>query len=814
MKNLKNFLLIFLVFQGSIFKMSSQAEGVLKGTVEDERNTGISYVNISVLNADDFSFITGTITEGTGEFSIKTPAAGTYVLRISSIGFEEQTTVPFEVTALDFSINFGVITIEEETTSLDQVTIITERPLITVETDRMVVRVEGTVQAAGNTAYDVMSKSPGVWIDQNGNIQLNGKSGAQVMIDGRLTYLSARDLQTMLRGRSAENIKNIEIISNPSAKFDAKGDAGIININLLKNVNTGLNGSIYTGYEYNGLHSYSSGGNLNYKTGSWNFYTSIDAAGRAHRREGEFRRIFNAEDGNTEFDQDVDEKVNNFAPSFRFGTDYQLNNNHSIGAVVNLSYQEVIHYLTTNSRLTTADPEEDLVIISNNYLERVLENASVNLHYTAELDTLGSSFSADLDLVRINNNEDARYENHYDSITPIREDFTSVLSSENPTRYDIFSSKADYGKHFKNGNKLELGAKFSHLVSDNDLRFFFNEDETLILDLSRSNHFIYEEDIYAAYGNLSTKLGDKLNLQAGLRVEQTIADGISLTLNERMNRSYLDLFPSLFVQHRISENYRVNYNYSRRIQRPDYELLNPFKFYLDPYTWAQGNPLLKPSYTNAFGMIHSFKKLNLSLNYSVTKDFIAEVPVQNVEDNTTIFFRENVDDSKNFSATFMAPLKIMKNWNTSKRATVGYQYFSMEINEETALNEQVFYMLQSTQNLSLPGRYKMEINAAFVGPQAWGLYQSQPQWWVDLGMKKSFLKDKLDLTLKLNDIFRSRWLVANSNRNGNINELKQYPSNQSVGINLRYRFSKGQEVDFQEREIEIEELQRTGQDQG
>ena len=782
---------------------------MLYGIVQDETGVTVPFVNVSVLNAEDLSFVTGAVTGELGKFSIPSPSEGTYVLRISSIGFEEITSASFEVTGPSFSKDFGTLVLKEETTSLDEVIVVAQRPVITVETDRIVVRVEGTMQAAGNTALDVVGRSPGVWIDQNGNIQLNGKAGAKVMIDGRLTYLSARDLQTLLRGMSAENIKNIEIISNPSAKFDAEGDAGIININLIKNINTGINGSVYAGYEFNGLHSYSTGGNLNYKSGPWNFYTSLDAAKRSHRREGEFRRIFNTTGNSTEFDQEVDEKVTSFTPSFRLGSDYEINSTQRIGAVVNLSYQEVIHDLETNSFLSTTDPGDNLRINSNNYLERILKNGAINLHYIADLDSLGSNFSADLDLVRITNTEDARYVNRYDSIAPTKEDFTSILSSENPTRYDIFSAKSDYSKSFKNGNKLELGAKFSHLVSDNNLRFFFNEDKDRIVDPNRSNHFIYEENIYAAYGNFSTKWGEKLSLQAGLRAEQTVAEGVSLTLNQDMERSYLDFFPSLFVQHQVSENYNINYNYSRRIERPDYELLNPFKFYLDPYTWAQGNPLLRPSYTHSWGVIQSYKRLNLSLNYSVTKDFIAEVPVQNVEDNTTIFFRENVDDSQNFSATFMAPIQIVKNWETSNRASAGWQYFSMDLEGQKVENEQVFYMFQSTQNISLPKDYRIEVSAAFVGPQAWGLYQSDPQWWVDLGVKKSFLEDKLDVTLKINDVFRSRWLVADSNIGENINELRQYRSNQSIGINLRYRFNRGQKVDVQEREIELEELERT-----
>ena len=804
-----NLILFLLIFSGSTAKIFPQNEGALTGIVQDENNMAIPYVNVTVLNAEDLSFVTGSVTEESGNFSIPSPAAGIYVLRISSIGFKEITTPGFKITDPSFSKDFGIFVLEEETTSLDEVMIVTQRPIITVEADRLIVRVEGTLQAAGNTALDVMSRSPGVWIDQNGNIQLNGKPGAQVMIDGRLTYLSARDLQTMLRGMSAENIKNIEIISNPSARFDAEGDAGIININLVKNVKKGLNGNIYVGYEYNGLNNYSAGGNLNYRTGAWNLYTSIDAADRSHIRKAEFRRVFNAADIRTKFDQDINEEVGSFAPSFRFGSDYELSHTQRMGAVVNLSYQEVIHDLKTNSFLSTGNSEGDILINSNNYLERILQNGAVNLHYILDLDSLGSSFSADLDLVRIINAQDAGYINHLDSISLKKEDLTSILSSENPTRYDILSAKSDYGKIFRNGNKLEMGAKFSHLVSDNDLRFFSHEDEVRIIDPTRSNHFIYKEDIYAGYGNFATKLGDKLNLQVGLRVEQTIARGESLTLDESMDRKYFDLFPSLFLKHEISENYSVNYNYSRRIQRPDYELLNPFKFYIDPYTWAQGNPLLRPSYTDAFGMIQSYKRLNLSLNYSITKDFNAEVPVQNVEDNTTIYFRDNVDDSQNFSATFMAPLKLTRNWETSNRVTAGWQYFSVYLQDQRVENEQVFYMFQSTHHLALPKEYRVEVNAAFVGPQAWGLYHSEPQWWIDLGVKKSFFEDRLGLTLKFNDIFRSRWLVADSNIGQNINELRQYRSNQSVGINLRYSFNKGQKVDVQERDIELEELDRT-----
>ena len=805
------FVLTLLLLAGSSIEGYSQVSGLLRGKLQDEAGAPIPYANVAVLKAADSSLVTGAVTNEEGSFAIKSPAPGTYVLRLSAIGFRESKTPAFEITKHSFSKDFGTLTLKEEVKTLNEVTVKALRPSITVEADRIIVSVEGSALAAGSTAYDVLAKAPGVWVDQQGNVQLNGKAGVQVMIDDRLTYLSAKDLQTMLQGMSAENIKNIEIISNPSAKYDAEGTAGIININLKKDIEKGLNGSLYSGYQFNRLHAYSAGGNINFKKDRWNSYATVDIAKRAHQRIGEFTRVFNSASSSTLFDQNVREDVRRFAPSLRLGTDVNLSSRHSIGAMVNLSYQVSVHDLRTDTYLLTTVPSEGLFIDADNYLKNIFENRTINLHYLGKLDTIGSTLSADLNLVRLSSMEDGSYLNRYDSLAKDRIDFSQLLTSENPTEYDIYSAKLDYSKSFQKGHKLELGGKASHLISDNAVRFFFNKEKEKVLDPNRSNHFIYEENIYAGYLNFSTSLGNRISVQAGLRAEQTVAKGYSLTENEGMNRKYLDLFPSLFVQQKVSDNYQVNYNYSRRIQRPDYELLNPFKFYLDPFSWAQGNPYLRPMYTHSFGITQTFREsLNLSLNYSLTKDFIAEVPYQNIEDRTTIFKRDNVDDSQNLSATFMAPVKIIKSWDSNNKATVGWQYFSMNMNGQRVENEKVFYVLESTHNILLPKNYLVEVNAAYQGPQAWGLYQFEGQWWVDLGLKKSFLNDQVDLSLSLNDIFRSRWMIGDANLDGNINEVKQYFSNQSIGLTLRYRFSKGGKFELGRRNTSLEEVERAG----
>ncbi len=790
----------------------AQNSGRLSGTIKDEKGEAAGFANVALMQAADSALVSGAVTDINGSFSINTPRKpGAYFLRLSAIGFGQTTTPAFTIPNGDFSKNFGTLTLKEDVQLLKEVKVESMRPKIVNEADKMVVSVEGTALAATNTAFQVLAKSPGIWIDQDGNIQLNGQQGVRVMIDGRPTYLSAKELQSMLEGMSAENIKNIEIINNPSARYDAEGTAGIININLKKNTISGINGSMYAGYNYNGVQGYSTGLNLNYKTGKWSSFGSFDFGRHARFRDAVFTREFNTPESNTTFDQDAREDILRQTPSLRLGTDYDINENHSVGATLNLSQHKSSFDFRTDTYIRNGNSLEDLFIDADNYTENVYKNGTFNLHYMGKLDTLGSSLSADLDLARIDNSGNARFQNSFDSLAPGATDYRSLLTSENPTGYDIYAAKIDYTKALKNKRKLELGAKASRVVSDNELRFFTNLSEGRVADPSKSNHFIYDENIYAAYLNLSTPLSSKISVTAGLRAEQTVAKGISLSRNQETPREYLNLFPSVFVQQNISDNYQINYNYSRRIERPHYEQLNPFIFYLDPNTLVQGNPYLRPEYSHSLGMTHTFKKTyNLMLEYTVTKDFIAEVPVLNEETKITTFNRQNVDDSENLSATFVAPFKIMKNWDTNNNTTVAYQKFSTVLNNRLERNNQLFYLFQSNHNIILPKGFKLEVNAGYQGPAVWGLYRIQSQWWADMGVKKSFLQDKLEASLNVNDIFRSRQLIGGANVGDDINQFNQYFGSRSLGINLRYRFSRGEKFEMKQRNTNLEELNRAG----
>lgn len=788
----------------------AQTEGMLTGTIIDEKSESLGFVNVAVLQASADIVVTGAIAEMDGSFKIKTPPSGSYRLKVSGLGYLPFTTPVFEVTGPAFAKDFGTMQLKPDVKTLKEVTVQAMRPTITTDAEKMVVSVEGTALAQGSTAYEVLEKSPGVWVDQDGNITLNGKPGVMVMINGKQSFLSGKQLQNLLQGMSAENLKDLEIITNPSAKYDAEGTSGIININLKKNELYGMTGSVHGGYQYNRLSTYTSGAELSHKTGKWNTTASLDLARRTRFRDMRMERIFNGGAEPIFMDQTGNEQQQRFSPSLRLGTDYDLNDRHSVGFMANLAYSDNSSTFRTDSYLRRPNAEENLLINSSNNIEDSYKNGTFNLHYAGKLDSLGTTLSADLDYARIIDNTNFTFDNqkYFSNTNQLLEQ--ELLTSNNPTGYDIYSAKVDFAKKLGK-TKMELGAKTSYVKSDNELLFYEVIDTRQILDPNRTSHFIYKENIYAAYATFASSIGKVWQLKGGLRAEYTDSEGHSITLKDVKPRNYLDLFPSVFVQQRVSDNYQVGYKYSRRINRPYYEQLNPFIFYIDPYTWATGNPELRPQYTNSFELTHTLKKsYNLVMTYAYTTDFIAEVPEFNSEDNTTVFERRNVKSFRNIGTTLVAPVRISGKWDINNTATLAHQRYTNEYDEQNLIREQLFFMLQSNHNIQLPKGFRVELNAGYQGPAVYGMFEIEDNWWVDAGLKRSFLDDKLALSVNATDIFRTREMNLATRQEGNENKIYQYYGAQSIRINLRYRFSKGKEFETKKRNINLDELNRTG----
>lgn len=800
--------LLFLLTLCSFTLLSFSQGGTLKGKLQDAKGAPLSFANVALLKATDTAFVSGTLTDSAGAYSIATPAAGSYFLRFTAIGFTRNKTEVFEITDAGTSKNFGTTTLQAEATTLKDVTVTALRPTITQLPDRMVVSVEGTAMAAGNNAYTLLTKAPGVFIDGEGNISLNGRGGVTIMLDGRLTYLSARDLRTLLESMSAENIKNIEIITNPSSKYDAEGTAGILNINLKKNTLQGINGSVYGSINHNFKQTgFTAGGNIAHKKGRWNSFLFLDGARRVGGREATFTRVFYGDVKTTYFDQVA---TGNFKaegpPSVRLGTDYTLTDKHSVGFMAAFTTNTAHSDFLTNTYIGNAPKTPFQYIDADNFNSNTYTNYTGNVHWVNKMDTLGTQLSTDFDFVKITNRGEGFFYNTFTNIgngPPTHDN----LYTSTPNGYDILSGKIDFVRPLKKGHKMEAGLKASHVESDNDSRFYF-ANNGLVLDPQRTNHFTFQENIYAAYLNWSGPISKKLTVQTGLRAEQTENTGRQLTTGQDSSRSYLGLFPTLFIQQKVTDNYGINWSYSRRLSRPNYGNLNPFRAYRDPYTWWEGNPGLRPQYTHVFSIAQAFKKIyHLTLSYQRHTDVITEVPTLDVEKNVTIYTIGNLDNGHNVSATALAPLKITKKWDTQNTAVVAYARFTTVSLNGALENDQLFYMFQSNHTIQLPKDFRMEVNMMYRGPAANGLYIMASMHRVDVALKKSFLKKKLDLTINGNDLFKGMRYLWTTDINGNVNDFDQYFRFRSIGATLRYNFSRGQKVETKTRST-IEEVNR------
>jgi len=793
---------VLLTIAELLLVLSAMAQTAhLKGRLTDEKGSPVPFANVSLLKTEkDALLVSGVLTDSTGSFLLATPAPGTYRLQLTSIGFARLEADSFAVTTPNFSKDFGTLVLKKETKQLENVDISTMRPSIIQQADRMIVNVQGTAMAAGNTAYTVLAKAPGVFVDPEGAIQLNGRGGVTVMIDGRLTYLSARDLRNLLESTPAENIKSIEIITNPSAKYDAEGTSGIINIVFKKNVMQGINGSVNLTYSTNlKQHMYGGGATINHKSGRWNSFLITDINRRGSGREATFTRIFRNRNQTTYFDQVAEGNWHNWGPpSVRLGSDFTINQNHSVGFIGSYFTNTAHSDFLTETYIGNMPKTPATFVDADNYNSNTLKNLVTNLHYSGTLDTMGTTLSADVDFARIRNEGDGNFYNKYVRLSDGKDSIDN-LYTYTPNGFDIYSGKIDLSYAISKTQKIETGGRVSRVESDNDFRFYFNNNG-LVLDPLRTNHFFYRENIYAGYLNWNGNLDKNTSLQVGLRAEQTVSKGQSFTTGEITNRKYLDWFPSVFLQHKISENYNVVANYSRRLNRPNYGNLNPFRSYRDPFTWTVGNPYLRPQYTNLFNLTQTFKKIYIvQLFYQHTSDVMIELPMLDVANAITVYTTGNVDNSYNGGLSLIVPVKLSKRWDTRNTGQLSYSKYTTYQNLDKVVNDQLFYYLQSAHTILLPKDYRAEATFLYRGPAAAGLYHQQAMYRIDLAFSKSFAKKKFEIAVNINDLtkgWRFRWAA---NYGGNVNEFDQYLRWRTFGATLRYNFSKGQKVNIKQR---------------
>lgn len=749
---------------GSIFLANVSIGQQITGNVKDQNGKGLAKATVSLLKAADSSLIKLVVTGENGRYTLNTSQSGSYLLSASYVGYLPSYSTVFELTgAGDMAI--PDITIMKATGDLKNVVITAQKPMIEVKADKTILNVEGTINAIGNDALELLRKSPSVMIDKDDNISLAGKNGVQIFIDGKPSPLAGSDLSNYLKTLQSAQIEAIEIITNPSAKYEAAGNAGIINIKLKKNKTFGTNGSVNLGYGQGTYAKYNGGLNLNYRN------KKVNVFGTYNYNNAKYLMSMNSD--KVQFDTLFTQKnkmvfLNN-THGFKTGVDYFINNKSTLGAVVNGNL--------ANNDFNTSGPMyfiyqptgiTDRILKATNNNDRHQDNINANLNYRYAV-TGGSELNIDADYGFFNINSDQYQPNYYFAADGVSEISRTIYNMIAPTDINLYSLKTDYETNYK-GGRLGLGGKIGVVNTDNDFQRYDVFNSGKVLDTLKSNRFEYKENINALYANYNKQLKKGMMIQVGVRAENTHSKGTSTGFKQVNNvmipydstfkRSYTDLFPSAAVTFNKNPMKQWSFSYSRRIDRPAYQDLNPFEFKLNEYTFMKGNTLLRPQYTNSFDVTYIYKyRLTTKLTYSHVKDIFAQIP-DTVDKTKGFLTKKNLATQDVVALNISYPFQY-KWYSFFASLNSNYSNYKADFGGgDRTVNQNVFSLTYFMQNSFKLGKgWTAELSGLYISPSVWqGLIRSNAMGSVNGGLQKVVLKGKGNLRFSVNDILQTmKW---------------------------------------------------------
>ena len=786
----------------------AQSGGKISGSIKDGGNQKIiDAASVSLLKSKDSALVKVAVTDKDGNFSFENIKDGNYLVLATSIGHVKIYSAAITISAGNSSASVGVLQLIPSDKAMKEVVVSSKKPLIERKIDRTIVNVDASITSTGSTALEVLEKAPGISVDKDGNISLKGKAGVIVYLDGRPSYLSGPDLANMLRNMTASQLDQIEIMTNPPAKYDAAGNAGVINIKTKKNKLFGYNGSITTGYTQGRYARFNEAVSFNYRNKKINFFSNFNY-NRNHRSQ-ELYILRNFRDANTKniksiFDQSTDMVNQSHNYSAKAGVDFTVSKNTTIGLVLNGFYNPSLWQSSTKTSIY--DPNNILTDVTTAYTqnEEKWKNFSSNVNFRTKLDTAGQELTADLDFIQYKATSVQPLTSTYYDNMGNQLKAPEVLNGTLPTNIKIYSGKIDYTLPLKKDAKFEAGFKTSFVNNDNNAKYDSLKTGYSVLDSGRSNHFIYDENINAAYVNYGRPLGKKWTAQLGLRVENTNSNGISkgytfnTTLNKfeytetKFKRSYTQLFPTVYLQYTANEKNQFVINYGRRIERPDYQDMNPFVHFLDRYTFEQGNPNLSAQFAHNIELSHTYKGfLTSTVNYTKTTDIIQMVLEQNDVTNETFVKKANIASSEQIGLAITANKSITKWWSGNIYANVYNNHFKGVVGTEPISLGVTSFMVQLQQQFKFNKGWAAELSGFYRSKGLEGVIYIKPIAQFNAGVSKQVLKNQGSLRLNIRDIFAGSVFKGYSKYGTVDANFKNVNDSRAVSLTFSYRFNKG-----------------------
>jgi iron complex outermembrane recepter protein len=794
MKKITLTLLFFAVFA---FTFAQSPTASIRGSITDGGDQKIiDAATVSLFHAKDSTLVKVNLADAQGNFVFEQLIAGKYFLQATSIG-HLKTYSPVIDLKEGASVNAGVLKLNTNEKTLNEVKVEAKKPFIERKIDRTVVNVDASITNAGTTALEVLEKSPGVTVDKDGNVSLKGKAGVMIMLDGKPSYLSGQELANLLKNMPSSSIDQIEIMTNPSAKYDASGNSGLINIKTKKNKMKGMNGSLSTTILQSRYTKTNNSFNINYRTGKVNLFGNYSYSYWQSQNELYINRKFrdvNTKQVQTIFDQKTPTRRYSEYQNLKLGMDFYADKKNTLGVVFSGYLNPGKETSLNRTNLNDSDNRTDSVVVADNSNKRNSNNFSSNLNFRHLFDSTGKEFTVDVDYLTYDQTTNQNLVNNFlNTDLSVRRD-PSILKGRLPSKVNIYSAKTDFTFPLKNTAKIETGLKSSYVTTDNNALYQINSAGGFIVDEGKSNHFIYKENINAAYVNFSKQI-KKWGVQAGLRVENTHSDGHQegnvSHADSVFTKEYTNLFPTVYVSFNADKKNTFSANYGRRIDRPAYEDLNPFYYFLDEYTYQVGNTLLQPQFSDNIEVSHTYNGfLSTTLNYSKVHNVFTEVLKQITSERKTFVTNENLASKTNIGLAVSANFPVTKFWNTNVYTNYSYNQYKGPLSGGILNVESTMFFANMNNQLKFKKGWSAELSGFYRGKGIEGQMFMDPMWRMDAGVQKQILKNKGTLKFSLRDIFASQNFTGYVNYQDIDVRIKNMRDSRTASLTFSYRFGK------------------------
>lgn len=784
-----------LAIAGMSFCAYAQNTGKISGAIQDgSSQKKMESLSISLLKSADSSVVKTAVSNKEGQFSFENLLPGTYLVLASSATHQPTYSGLLQISETASDKNVGTLTLMPITKKLDEVVVTSKKQFIERKIDKTIINPDALISNAGANAFEMLEKAPGVSVDKDGNISLKGKQGVIIMVDGKPTYLSGPDLVNFLTNLPASNLELVEIMTNPPAKYDAAGNSGIINFKTKRIKLKGFNGSLSSNQAVGEFFRTNNSLNLNYRKGKVNLFSTLNGNYRKQSQYLDIDReyLFIDKSVRAIFQQNSIERRTRQYYALKTGMDFYATKKTTLGLVFTGNMSPYSDPGMNTSYLRDAAFVLDSTVVANKTQEGEWTHHGVNVNMRHKFDSTGRELTADVDILKYGGDVNQMI-NSKNYLPNGNISFENTITGILPSDVHIFSIKTDYTQMIGKKIKMDAGIKTSFVETSNKANYFNTVNNITTVDKARTTNFDYKENINAAYVNMSAEV-KKWGFQAGLRAENTSYEGIQygnfLQPDSTFKNNYNSLFPTMYVSYKHNDKNQFGFNYGRRINRPNYENLNPFINFIDIYTYDVGNPFLRPMFSNNLELTHTYKNfLTTTVNYTHTNNLFGEAFDQ--EGEAIVVRPSNFGNVQVANFSVSAQVKPTKWWTAQLYSEVSYTDIDAQIKGNDIDLQMVTYSANANNQFQFNKGWSAELSGFFRSKGLENQINIRSLYQLNAGVQKQILKKKGSLRLAISDFtgpMKISGFIANI-ETANAS-FRQRRDSRVLTLGFNYRFGK------------------------